>query len=213
MQRQLIAVSFACGLLGSAGMCLADKDATLTPALAQPGKLMVEDSFDGPALAKKWKVNKGTWEIADGVVVASEKASDNHAAVLTLAQPNHDSVIRFSFRLDGAKGLHLSFNHAKGHLFRVIVTEKAVTITTDKDKNDPASKAVKLASAPTAFEQGKWYTMLVELKGNSVQVQTDAGLKLKGSDPSLDVDKTGYRFVMRGATLKLDDVKVWSAGE
>ncbi len=29
-------------------------------------------------------------------------------------------------------------------------------------------------------------------------------------EPSLDVEKTGYRFVMRGESLLLDDVKVWT---
>jgi hypothetical protein len=36
-------------------------------------------------------------------------------------------------------------------------------------------------------------------------------VKLDASNPGIDVDKTGYRFVMRGASLLLDDVKAWEA--
>ena len=52
--------------------------------------------------------------------------------------------------------------------------------------------------------------MQVEVKGAKVAVQTDNGVKIKGSNPALDVDKTGYRFVMKGESLSLDDVKVWN---
>ena len=38
--------------------------------------------------------------------------------------------------LAGSKGFHLSYNHAKGHLFRVLVSETDVTVRTDKDKKD-----------------------------------------------------------------------------
>jgi len=36
--------------------------------------------------------------VRDGAVVGREKKEDQHAAVLTLGQKNHDSIIRFSFR-------------------------------------------------------------------------------------------------------------------
>jgi hypothetical protein len=53
--------------------------------------------------------------------------------------------------------------------------------------------------------------MLVEVQGSRIAVQTDNGLKLEAGNPGIDVDKTGYRFVMRGASLALDDVRAWQA--
>ncbi|MBI5820697.1 MAG: hypothetical protein HZA88_17145, partial [Verrucomicrobia bacterium] len=62
---------------------------------------------------------------------------------------------------------------------------------------------------PGKFPQGQWFTMLVEINGANVAVQTDNGVKVVGSHPGLDVEKTGYRFVMRGESLLVSDLKVW----
>lgn len=187
----------------------AGKGTDLKPILAQPAKATVEETFAGSALGKNWSKAKGDWQVASGALTGKELAADNHAAVCALNQPNHDSIIRFSFKLDGTKTLSLSYNHAKGHLFRVNVAPTGVSVATDKDKKDPASKAVSLGKADAKFEPGQWYTMQVELKGAKVAVQTDNGVKIEGSHPSLDVDKTGYRFVTRGESLVLADVKAW----
>ncbi len=208
MRSQLLVVLSV--LAASTALCLAEKNADLKPLHAQAGKPVVDEAFAGAALGKAWTANKGDWQVRDGVVIGKEKASDEHAAVLTLGQPNRDSILRFSFRLDGAKGFNVSWNHAKGHLFRIGIAEDGLTLNKDKDKKDPASKAVALGKAAGKFEAGKWHTVLVEIQGAKVSVQTDNGVKLAGSHPELDVDKTGYRFVMRGESLRLADVKVWS---
>lgn len=208
MRSQLLAALTV--LAASTALCLAEKNADLKPAHAPAGKLVVDESFAGAALGKAWTANKGDWQVRDGAVIGKEKASDEHAAVLTLGQPNRDSILRFSFRLDGAKGFNVSWNHAKGHLFRIGIAEDGLTLNKDKDKKDPASKAVALGKAAGKFEAGKWHTVLVEVQGAKVSVQADNGVKLAGSHPELDVDKTGYRFVTRGESLRLADVKVWS---
>ena len=185
------------------------KSADLTPALAKPGTATVEESFSASALGKLWTVAKGTWEVKAGTLVGSEKKEDSHAAVLALGQKTHDSIIRFSFRFDGTDNLSLSYNHAGGHLFRVNIAKDGVTIMKDADKKNPASKSAQLGKAEATFAQGQWYTMLVEVQGTKVSVQTDNGVKLSGTHDALNVDKTGYRFVVRGASVALADVKAW----
>jgi len=208
MNNTTIITLLAALALGLAGpKSFAGKATELKPA--QPGKLIVDETFSGSALGKTWSVAKGDWQVRDGMVVGKEKASDKHAAVLAFNHPNRNSIIQFSFKLDGAKGLHLSFNHAKGHLFRVVVTPELLSITKDLDKKDPKSKAVPLGKAPAKFAAGQWYTMLVEIAGAKVAVQTDNGVKLSGSHPGLDMDKTGYRFVTTGESVLLSDLKVW----
>lgn len=196
------------GSLLFVGSARAEKNAELTPLLTRPGEVLVQDSFDEPQFGKAWAVNKGDWRLAEGALVGREKAEDKHAAVLTLKQPNRDSALKFSFKLDGANGFNVSFNHAKGHLFRIGVSEKALTIIKDKDKRDPASKRAVLARAAGKFSGDSWYTMLVEIQGDKVSVQIDNGLKTSASHPDLDVNKTGYRFVTRSESLLLDDVTV-----
>lgn len=185
------------------------KSADLKPTLAKLGKVTVDENFSANALGESWKIAKGTWQVRDGSLVGSEKTEDSHAAVLTLGHKNRDSVIRFSFKLDGTENLTLSFNHAGGHLFRVNITKDGVAIMKDADKKNPANKAEKLGNAEAKFEQGQWYTMLLEVQGSKVAVQTDNGVKLSASNEALDVDKTGYRFVVKGSAVMLADVKAW----
>lgn len=204
------ALLIALSLTLPATFAVAGKNADLQPKLAKPGKVTVEDHF--ASLSKDWRPAKGAWTVQEGTLVGKEKAEDKHAAVCALNVPNHDSIIRFSFKLDGAKGLSLSYNHAKGHLFRVKVSPGSVSVATDKDKKDPASKAIPLGETKTKFEAGQWYTMQVEVQGQKVVVQTDNGVLIEGTHPSLDVDKPGYRFVTTGESLALADVKAWEAG-
>jgi hypothetical protein len=88
------------------------------------------------------------------------------------------------------------------------VTGEGFTVNLDKDKKDPKSKAVVMADVKGKITPGEWHTMQVEILGDKVSVQTDFGLKADVSHKSLDVDKTGYRFVT-GGSVALDDVMVW----
>lgn len=185
-------------------ICQAEKKA------AGATKPSAEDDFERDVLGDDWAIAKGDWKIVDGVLVGCEKEEDKHAAVVSFNRPNRNSTIEFSFKLDGTDGLHLSFNYAKGHLFRVLVGMEKIIVRTDIDKKDPASKPVTLATADCQLKQGTWYTMRATLDGQQVAVEINDDVKLKGSHPSLDVDKPNYRFVMRGATLALDNVKIWA---
>ena len=194
-----------CLLAISSSVCLADKNTDISPTMAKPGKVLLNDNFDKAELGKVWAASKGEWKVKDGAIVAKELKSDKHAAVLTCKLKNHDSIVRFSFKLDGStKGFHFSLNHAKGHLFRVIVAPTGLTVRTDKDKKDTSIKSELIAQAKAKFEQGKWYTLQVEMVG-------DNGLKVSGRHPRLDTGKPNYRFVMKGETLSIDDLKIWSA--
>lgn len=181
----------------------------LTPTFAKPGKLVVDESFDGAKLGTGWAGVKGDWQIKDGVLSGGEKASDNHAAVLNFQRPNTDSIISFRFKLDGPKTFNLSFNHAKGHLFRVIAGPDGLVLQKDKDKKDPKSKTIRMAKAEGPFKQGEWIAMLVEIKGDKVVAQTSNGLKVSGSHSDFATRKPNYRFVMKGQHLLIDDLKIW----
>jgi hypothetical protein len=188
----------------------AEKNADLKPTLIPAATASVKESFDTTALPEAWRVNKGDWQVKDGAVVGKEKAEDMHAAVLTLTKPFSSTAVRFSFKRDGATGFNLSFNHAKGHLFRLAIADGGLTLSKDKDKKDPNSKIEVLARAEGKFPPGQWHTLLVEVQGDTVSVQADNGAKLTAKHADLNVEKTGYRFVTRNSSLLLDDLTIWS---
>ena len=191
--------------------CYAGKNTALKPILAKAGKTVIEQNFDSGTLDKPWAAAKGDWQIASGAIVGKEKPEDKHAGVLSLALPNKDSIVSFSVKLDGAKGVDLSFNHAKGHLFRLSIAPDGLTLRTDGDKKDKSIKSVALGKAGVKFEPGQWVTLLVEVKGTKVAVQADNGAKIEASNPRLAMDKVNYRFVVKGASVAIDDLKITEA--
>lgn len=187
--------------------------AELKPTFAKPGKLVVDDSFDRAKLGKDWAAAKGDWQIKDGALTGAEKKSDKHAAVLNFARPNTDSIVFLRFKLNGIKTFNLSFNHSKGHLFRVIVGPDQLILQKDKNKKDPKSKPIRMAKAEGVFKKGSWFTMLVEIKGDKVVAQTSNGLKVSGSHADFATKKPNYRFVMKGEHLLIDDLKIWEVAD
>ncbi|MCB1233140.1 MAG: DUF1080 domain-containing protein [Verrucomicrobiae bacterium] len=166
------------------------------------------DDFSGKELSSNWAAAKGAWTIEDGKLKGVELAADKHAAVLTYKAPHTDSKVSLSFELAGSKGFHLSFNHAKGHLFRVLVTEKDVTVRTDADKKDPSSKAELIGKAEAGIGQGETHTLTCETKGDTVTVSLDGKEIVSGSNASIATEKTGYRLVVQGEGVLFDDFKI-----
>jgi hypothetical protein len=168
------------------------------------------NDFSSGALPETWAAVKGDWKIADEVLVGKELESDKHAAVFNIPDPQKDSKISFRFRLDGAKGFHLSYNHPKGHLFRIILTGNTISLNIDKDKKDPNSKGEVLGKADLVTNSGAWLEMTCEVKGDTATV-TCGDVKLSGSHPNLTKEKTGYRFIVMGSSVSIDDVAFTSS--
>lgn len=181
----------------------------LQPVNLKKGSLLAEESFDGEALTDRWQAVMGNWNLSEGILKGSEKPADKHAAVLVYRKPNLDSIVSFRFKLAGIERFSFSLNHQSGHLFRIVVAPQGLLLRKDRDRSNPRSKPINLDFAEGAFSNDDWYSILVEIAGENVWVQTDNGLMVSASHPELAVEKPNYRFVMAGEFLHLDDFKVW----
>ncbi len=182
------------------------------PSAPEKGEPLVDDDFsrEGP-LAVPWSKPKGKWQVKDGALWGSEVKTDQHAAVPHYNQRNHNLIVQFDFELHGAKFLHLSFNHAKGHLWRLMISEKGLVLQKDKVKKDPGSKAEQLARAAVAIKPGERHTLSVEIIGPQIVARLDDKTTLKASDPVFDAEKPNIRFIVRGESVLLDNIKAWQA--
>lgn len=190
-------------------LLLAEKDTEIKPVLVKVGVPSQKESFQGKELNRNWSAIKGKWKIEKGTLVGKELPADKHAAVLTWKVPNRNSVIRCSFQLKDCNFFHLSLNHPKGHLFRVMIDSSGMSLRKDKNKKEPGSRSITLSRVNGKIEPGKWYTLQLEMEDDVVVAQIDNGLKVTGKHPGLDLQKTGYRFVMIGDALLIDDLKLW----
>jgi len=189
--------------------------------LARRGELLLDTAFDEASFAAPWTRNFGKVEIADGALRASQQASDNHPCAFRRPLPLKDAVIQVDFRFQGARMLHVGFDPAKGelkktgHLFSIVLTPEKMVIQEHLDKSNPASKNQERASASTTFEAGKWYTLVLEMKGSEIAAHV-VGLdaKLRASSPDFACKKPGlvFRVMSKDDTsAQLDNLKVWSA--
>jgi len=174
------------------------------PVLRSADPVLKAD-FASEGLPEGWTGAKGEWKVVEGALVGSEVADDKHAAVFSIPDPHVNSTLKMRVRLDGAKGFHLSYNHAKGHLFRLAITAGSATLSMDKDKKDPASKGEILAKETLALKPGEWVEISCAVEGTKVKV-TVGDLVLEGTHPNLAKEKTGYRFVVQGQSMAFDDV-------
>lgn len=163
------------------------------------------EDFGGGEVPAGWPAAKGEWTVSDGALHGKELAADKHAAVLTIPDPHVSSRIEFRLVMAGAKGFHLSYNHEKGHLFRVRCDGKSVALVLDKDKKDPASKAVVLDHKEIAIDEGREIPVFCRVKGDEVEVRF-GDVSLAGKHESLARPKTGYRLIVQGSSVKIDDV-------
>mgnify|MGYP003634420808 CR=1 FL=1 len=163
--------------------------------------------FSSGALPDGFAVAKGEWKVVDGALYGAELESDHHGAVATITESHKDSVISFRFQVNGAKSFGLSYNHPAGHLFRVKIGAGQASLSLDKDKKDPESKAVNFDSKEFTAAAGEWVEMSCLIEGENVVV-TCGDVTLKGSHPKLAMEKTGYRFVVAGSSVLIDDIKI-----
>lgn len=220
MQRPATLARFGLGIL-IAAMPTSARAADDALLLARKGEVLLENAFNETAFGAPWTRQFGKLEIADGALRASQQASDNHPCAFRRPLPLQDAVVQVDFRFQGARMLHVGFDPAKGelkktgHLFSVVLTPERMALLEHQDKSNPASKNQERASASAAFETGKWYTLVLEMKGQEVAAHVlGIDAKLRAASPDFACKKPGLVFRVMSkdeGSAQLDNLKVWRA--
>lgn len=176
------------------------------PILCKPGKLLLEDDFEGGKYGKHWFRITGKFEVSGGQLKAAELPADRHHSELSTgalgALDGRDFVIQFSFMLDGATMLGIGLENPKGHVARAIASAAGFEILKWDGK-----KALRKAT----FEPGTWHHALVEVHGSEMVAQVDNLPPLYIEDEGLRVEKPRLVLINYGQYAWFDDIKVWKA--
>ena len=198
-------------LLTSLGAEPIVKPAPPTTLMLQPGKLLLADDLTIP-FSKDWKVAKGKWEVIDGAIRGSELAADKHGAVARRSIPMKDVVIAYSVKLDGARKTTLSLNAARGHLCRVLLDTKGITVQKDdQDGKKGPDRASLLDTAKVDLKPGQWHTLVVELHGPDILASLDGKHTAFGSHPAIDKEKANLGFTVAGESVSFKNLRVWES--
>ena len=190
----------------------------LQPTLGKKGKLLLEETFDGDALAKGWTGKTGGLSVADGILHASMKSADGRLGLFNREVPMQDAAIAIDFKFAGARGINISCNpspgelNKHGHLFSVMITQRMWNITEHNDKSDPSSSSKALSSAAADFVSGQWYRLLLETKGSEVIARIEGKEPLRASSKDFGVKKPGIEFRVSGRDgeeVLFDNLRVW----
>jgi hypothetical protein len=206
-------------VLGTAFAAVLLPAADLEPVLGKKGPLLLEEKFESESLPQGWTIKTGAVRAADGVLHASQrKEKDGRLCLFNRELPIQDAAIQVDFKFGGRGGLNVSVNPSPGelakhgHLFSVMITANMWNITEHNDKSDRSSQSKALASGAENFEAGRWYTLLLEFKGDDVVAQIEGKKSLRAASRDFHVKKPGIEFRVLGRDnmeINFDNLRVW----
>jgi hypothetical protein len=173
-------------------------------------------------------------DLKDGAMRITMHATADHAVSVTHAAEFRDGRVELRFMLEDEKDtLGLDFADLKfkdvhaGHLFKIDVGTKRVTVDDMKTggmnlRYYEAKKAKTLTpeqkkliasmkkSYPVELEAGRWYTLLVNITGDTVRATIDGNAVASvGSEGFAHPTKRMLRLSVPKSAV-VDDVKIWS---
>ncbi|WP_336727816.1 glycerophosphodiester phosphodiesterase [Cellulosimicrobium cellulans] len=212
------AAALAGTLLASTLVVAATTTATVpfaAPAAAEPGDVLLAESFDGDALPEGWTPVLGDWQVRDGRLVGDApdgssparivfgQSAENYRLEATLRFESVDNASRWAGAiLDVAPDGAVPWWQAV--LRSTTTAHNGVEIAQRTAAN--AWNVPYTASAPEDTATGRDVRLSVEVQGAAVTYALDGKTLLEGR---IDRSRDGaLGFVTAGATVSVDDVTV-----
>lgn len=178
---------------------------SLHPLMAADGRVVAQPDLKSP-LPAEWAVQKGTWEVKDGVMTAAELTAEKHSAVIWHKVPLQAGAVDCEFMLDGAKVFILGCDGDR-HVGRVVVTPGWMRILDDSTEVKGKTPSTKLAETKLDLKPGQWYTLHYEWAGNRMSASLGSS-HVEGSNDNLAKKKSRWWFAVGGQTAKIRNIKV-----
>ena len=212
------AAALAGTLLASTLVAAAATTATVpfaAPAAAEPGDVLLAESFDGDALPEGWTPVLGDWQVRDGRLVGDApdgssparivfgRSAENYRLEATLRFESVDNASRWAGAiLDVAPDGAVPWWQA---VLRSTTTAHNGVEIAQRTAAD-AWNVPYTASAPADAATGRDVHLSVEVQGAAVTYALDGKTLLEGR---IDRSRDGaLGFVTAGATVSVDDVTV-----
>jgi hypothetical protein len=179
--------------------------------MTKPGKLVFQDDLRTQPSKQNWRYGPGSWTITDGSLTGIENVADKHGAVLRRPEKFRDAIIRYEFKIAGARTTTLSINDAKEHVCRVLLKPGSMALRKDDHDHDGPDQAVPFETLAVPLKAGQWHTLVVELQGPEMTATLDGQHTAFGSHALLNCEKANFGFTVAGESVSFRNVQVWEA--
>jgi hypothetical protein len=172
------------------------------------GEVLFSDRFTADTFAKTWAVHGGKWDVVDGALRSGDSPGGGHHPQYARRVTTRDCVVQFRFRIDGANWMGVSFTD-KQHVLRIMIGKEHFEIVKMSGIGS-TTKGERLDRQLMKWEPGRWYTMLIEVRGPEVLAQVDNQWVLYGSSDTFDLDRASFMLINGGSNAWFDDLTIWS---
>jgi len=176
------------------------------PLLVHAGKTIAQPDLK-QALAPEWSVQKGTWEVKDGELIATELPEEKHAAVLWHKVGLQSAIVECEFQFDGAKSFLIGCDSSGKHVGRLVITPKLAKLAEDSSEIKGKQPGQTIGQTAVDLKPGSWYKVRLEWTGDKMAALVD-GKEIEGTHPTLSTAKARWWFAVSGAKARIRNVKV-----
>ncbi len=199
-------------LLAATGLAGAEPAAKQELAIAQPGKLLVQDDFRQAEKMNR-RLTRGEWMVKVGLAVCTQddelfKKYKNHGPAIWYDQEFTDGIVRFEY-WPSSECQHFVFtvNGAGGHVFRFVTNE----IGTDVRAWTADHKPQQLAKQGPPLVKNAWTAVTVELLGPRACLHIGDKYQVTVESSSYAAAKTVVGVSFHYGTVKLRDLELRQA--
>ena len=154
---------------------------------------LIEESF-AKLPTKPWKMQRGEWTIRAAALWGSATESEKDA-MMRCPSAFEDGALSCEFNLSSDSRLALRFAATSGDaLFRADITEKALTVSKLREKNEVLKKL------PLSITPGTWHKLTLKFAGPDLYAELD-GSPLPLSDSVFTAAKSEVTFLISGGSV------------
>ena len=179
-----------------------------SPLMSDAKSLYFGDAFSPGQISERWFFQK-EWAVDKGVLVRNDIPGENKR--IFIKNPKYrDVMIRFDFRLQGAREIRL-MTGTPGHYNVVVhVRTDRFFVQTARDESVPFYPSFQ-GECIFEFATDRWYTMTVEICGDEVVAHVDRNHFALAQHPIVDRQRGYFAFQVDRPSAAFDNVQIFKA--
>jgi arylsulfatase A-like enzyme len=180
------------------------------PMLVEPRRLTFAEHFSTGQISSRWFFN-GDWEARSGFLLR-DRTHSTSTRIFAKDLQYRDTLIRFDFRLAGAKDIRFLSGSEGSYNAVVHIHPDHFRIQTAKDKSGPYFPHWH-GECAYQFVPNRWYTMTVEFLGDQLVAHIDRAHVAYAQHPVLDKTRDYFAFQVDDGVAAFDNVQVFTTRE